>query len=186
MCNFCKHYKNLTALLLVAGMFTMFSSQASAQLWIGGGLVYGEAIENIGLQANGHLVVNEENKIRVGAYITYFFGDNVDLGDTEIKTNLFAINFNGHYMLVSSDQLILYGIGGINIGIVSIDIDGPGSQFIDLVNTSDSDTEIGLNIGGGVEYGVEFGRIYAELKYVLGGFDQLVIGAGVRIPLSGR
>ncbi len=183
MCNCCKNYKNLTAFLFMIGMFTMFSSQASAQLWFGGGLAYGEGIENLGLQANGHLVVNEENKIRLGADVTYFFGDKVNSGDTEIKTNLFAINFNGHYMLVSSDALILYGIGGLNIGFVSIDVDGPGSQFLGLVNTTS--TEIGLNIGGGVEYGVEFGRIYAELKYILGGFDQLVIGAGVRIPLAG-
>lgn len=183
MCNCFKNYKNVSAFLFVFALFTMVSTQASAQLWFGGGLVFGEGIENLGLQANAHLVVNEENKLRIGADITYFFTDNVDLGDTEIKTSLFAINVNGHYMLVNADQLILYGIGGLNIGFVNVEATGAVSEFLNFVDTSD--TEIGLNVGAGVEYGVPFGRVYGELKYVLGGFDQLVFGAGVRIPISG-
>ena len=56
----CKKLKNIAALLVVFGSFMMFSSTASAQLWLGAGLVFGEGVENLGLQANGHLVVNED------------------------------------------------------------------------------------------------------------------------------
>ena len=184
MCNCYKKLKGASAFVFVFALFSLFSTEASAQLWFGGGLVFGSEIENIGLQANGHLVVNEENKLRIGADITYFFTDKASVDELELKTSVFAINVNGHYMLVSSDVLILYALGGLNFGFVSVDASGPASQFLDLVDTND--TEIGLNIGGGVEYGVPFGRVYAELKYVLGGFDQLVIGGGVRIPISGN
>ncbi len=180
--NYC--FKKLPGIFVLAfAMFTLFSSQASAQLWFGGGLVFGAEIENIGLQANGHLVVNEENKLRIGADITYFFTDKASVDDFELKTSVFTINVNGHYMLVNSDLIILYAIGGLNFAFVSVEASGPASQFLDLVDTND--TEIGLNIGGGLEYTVPFGRVYGELKYVLGGFDQLVIGGGVRIPISG-
>ncbi len=183
MYNCFKKWNKVPAFLFVFALSMMFSSQASAQLWFGGGLVYGGEVENIGVQANAHLVVNEENKIRIGADITYFLTDKVSAGETEIKTSVFAINVNGHYMLVTSEQLILYAIGGLNFGFVSVDVSGLGSQFINFVD--DTSTELGLNVGGGVEYTVPFGRVYGELKYVLGGFDQLVIGAGVRIPISG-
>ncbi len=183
MCNCFKKWNNLAAFLTVFAFFMMFSMQASAQMWFGGGLVFGEGIENLGLQANGHLVVNEENKIRVGADITYFFPNKSSILDAELKTSIFAINVNGHYMLVTSEQLIFYAIGGLNFGFVSFEYDGVGGEFFSLVD--ESSTEIGINVGGGLEYGTDFGRIYAELKYVLGGFDQLVIGAGVRIPIGG-
>ena len=183
MCNSFKKMPGIAAFMAVFALFTFLSTEASAQLWFGGGLVFGSEVENLGLQANGHLVVNEENKIRVGADITYFFSDKASSGDLEVKTNIFAINVNGHYMLVDSDLLILYALAGLNFGFVNVEVSGPGSQFAELFDTND--TEIGLNAGGGVEYTVPFGRIYGEVKYVLGGFDQLVIGGGVRIPISG-
>ena len=178
-----KKWNNVVAFLFVFALFTMLSTQASAQFWFGGGIVYGGGVENIGVQGNAHLVVNEENKIRIGADITYFLTDKASAGGTEVKTNVFAINVNGHYMIVTSEELILYGIGGLNFGFVSVEVSGLGSEFLNFVDSSS--TELGINVGGGVEYAVPFGRVYGELKYVLGGFDQVVIGAGVRIPISG-
>ncbi len=175
-------FKKLSCIFVLAfAMFTLFSSEASAQLWFGGGLVYGAEINNIGVQANGHLVVNEENKLRIGADITYFLREKNSFAGIDVKTNVFTINVNGHYMLVTSDIMILYALGGLNLAFVSQEVDGVASEF---VNEFGDDTEIGLNIGGGLEYTVPFGRIYGELKYSVGGFDQLAIGAGVRIPIT--
>ena len=181
MFNCFKERKNASAFLFVFLLFMTFSTQASAQFWFGGGLVYGEGIERLGVQANANLVVNEDQKIRIAGDLTYFLVDKSSALDVEFKTRVFTINANGHYMLVSSDQIVVYGIGGLNFAIVSVSASGAGSQFIDLLDTNS--TEVGLNIGGGLEYELDFGRVYGELKYVLGGFDQVVIGAGVRIPI---
>jgi hypothetical protein len=176
-------WRMLSAVFLLLGVVALIPTTASAQLWFGGGLVYGAEIENLGIQANGHLVVNEENKLRIGADVTFFFPEKATAAGIEVKTNLFAINVNGHYMLVNAELLVLYAIGGLNLSFVTFDVDGPASELVFLNNGSE--TELGLNIGGGVEYEVPFGRIFGELKYVLGGFDQLEIAAGVRIPVAG-
>ncbi len=182
MFNCFKKRNNASAFLFVFLLFMTFSTQASAQFWFGGGLVYGEGIQRVGVQANANLVVNEENKIRVAGDITYFLVDKSSAPGIELKTRVFTINANGHYMFVSADNIVVYGIGGLNFAIVSITASGPVSELVDLLSANS--TEVGLNIGGGLEYELEFGRVYGELKYVLGGFDQLVIGAGVRIPIS--
>ena len=159
----------------------MAPGTANAQIFIGGGLVFGADIENLGLQANGHFVVNEEKKLRIGANLTFFFPEKTSTAVGDITTNLFAINVDGHYMFVNAEDLIMYAIGGLNLSFVNID--APTITGIGAFDTSASD--LGINIGGGVEYTVPFGRAYAELKYTVGGFDQLEIGAGVRIPLAG-
>lgn len=64
----------------------------------------------------------------------------------------------------------MYGLAGLNITTVS-------PAF-----TDDSETEAGINVGIGTEYYLDFLSIYGELKYVLSDFDQLVLGAGARIP----
>lgn len=183
-----KKWQNLSAILFVFALSFGLTNQATAQFWFGGGLVYGEGIENLGLQVNGNLVVNEENKIRIGGDLTYFFSSkstlNTTLGSTETKVSLFAINVNGHYLLVDTETITFYPIAGINLGFVSTEIEGIGSEFSAFVG--DDGTEIGLNIGAGLEYTLEFGgRVFGELTYALGGFEQLVIAAGVRIPILG-
>lgn len=177
-------WRTLPAALIVLAVIFSAPNTALAQMYFGGGLVYGAEIENVGIQANGHLVVNEENKLRIGADATFFLPEKATAAGIEVKSKLFTINVNGHYMLVDSETLILYAIGGLNLGFVSVDVDGPADEIF-LFGSGASDTELGLNIGGGLEYEVPFGRVYAEVKYVVGGFDQLVIGGGVRFPLAG-
>ena len=183
------YYKRWTffAALLVVFAFTP-SNKANAQFWIGGGLVYGETI---GVQANGHLVVNEDNNLRIGANISYFLREksdiNIDSFEGEVKANLVELNVNGHYMLVNGETSILYAIGGLSFGFVSSDVSGASPEIQQALETfvESSETDIGINIGGGLEIDVPFGRAYGEVKYVLGGSNELVIGAGVRIPILG-
>ena len=180
MCNCFKTWRNVSAIMLLLGITSLMPETASAQMFLGGGLVYGADIESLGLQANGHLVVNEENKLRIGADITYYFPKKTDTAFGDITTNIFAIDVNGHYMFVTSEELIMYAIGGLNLAIVSLDLPGGTSTFVD-----NSGSDLGINLGGGLEFALPFGRFYAELKYTVGGFDQLEIGAGVRVPLLG-
>ena len=175
-----KCWQLFAACLFLLGAMAAPFQTASAQIYIGGALVYGADIKNLGLQANGHLVVNEENKLRVGANLTFFFPEKTSTPAGDITTNLFAINVDGHYMFVTSEELILYAIGGLNLSFVEVDAPTVAGFVFDA-----SSSDLGINLGGGVEYTVQFGRIFGELKYTVGGFDQLQIDAGVRIPILG-
>src|SRR5699024_365082 len=144
--------------------------QSEGDVNIGVGLIYGSQVESIGLKVDGYYTINEN--FRAGAEIGYFFPDKTTIFGTEIKTNYFSIDLNGHYIFYNEDELMAYGLAGLNI--LSISVSGGG--------TSNSDSEVGLNLGAGIEYAVDFGNLFGELKFagIGGDADQLVIAAGVR------
>ena len=167
------------ALLLVTR--SLLPDAALAQWYIGGGLLYGRAP---GLQANTYFVIGDKNRLRLGADASFNLFEsetimvNVNGADIEesVKFDLFATDVNGHYMLVATHKLNLYALTGLNLTFKKYDESAVPSR---------KDFEIGLNLGGGLEYGVPLGRIYGELKYVVG-YSQLVGGVGIRLPLLGR
>lgn len=161
--------------VLIIGFIFFSSTQATAQdadsdVKLGVGLIYGNQIENLGLRADGYYRVNDE--FRAGVALGYFFPDNTTFGDV----NWFEIDFNGNYILNQEDDLMLYGLAGLNFLIQTVNFDAGGSE---------SQTELGLNLGGGLEYKVDFGSIFGELKFagIGGDADQLVLGGGLRFAL---
>jgi len=180
--------KKLIALtvLLISGV--LITTQASAQdgtIKVGGGLMYGSGVFNgggninnhLGLRVNGYYTINED--FRAGADIGYFFPDE----QGGLKVSVWELNLNGNYMFYQDDSqgLSAYGLAGLNF--LSIKTDYNSSGQYGSYSGSGSDTKTGLNLGVGGEYAVNFGVIYAELKYVLSDADELVLGAGVRLPI---
>lgn len=172
--NSSKKCVSIFALLLAMFFVT---NPANAQFWAGLGLFYGGDIEAIGIQANGVYVLDEERGINLAGDLTLYFPDEVP----GVDVSLFTINANGHYVFTTTETLMAYAIGGINIAIVEV-----GVNFGAFGTTSASNTEIGLNAGAGVEYDIGFGYLFGEAKLVLGGFSQLVAGGGLRVPIGGN
>lgn len=161
----------LALIVLTTGI--SYAQDGGSQISVGGGLSYGEQIDKIGIKADGYYSITEE--IRVGADLVYYFPDKVTILGTEITTNYFAININGNYIFYDEDQFMAYGLAGLNILSISSEAGG----------TSSSTSEAGLNLGAGGEYALDFGNIFAELKFagIGGDADQFVVGAGVRFPI---
>lgn len=158
---------------LIIGMVLVSNSYSMAQdneVKLGAGLIYGSEIEQLGIRADGYYRINEE--FRIGGALGYFFPNDYGAGDL----TWFEIDLNGNYIFYEEEEWTIYGLAGLNIMIISIDPD---------IGDSDSNSEIGLNIGGGLEYAVDFGAVFGELKFAgLGGdADQLVLGGGVRFAL---
>jgi len=142
-----------------------------------GALGFDEIDNNIGLRAEVLYPVNE--KIRLVGDFTFFFPKE----SGNVQATVLGVNFNGHYQLYSEDKLNVYGLGGINIAILSIDF--PNQDGNDLGGLDDSTSEFGLNLGAGAEYALDFGNLFGELKFagVGGNADQLVFGLGVRFNI---
>lgn len=151
--------------LLILATSTSFAQDGDIK--IGGGLIYGSEIEQLGLRADGYYSISED--WRAGVALGYFFPKN--------DINWFEIDLNANYVFHSDEDLSVYAIGGLNFMIVSFDIPGAGSN---------SNSEFGINLGGGLEYGIDFGSLFGELKYagIGGDADQLVIGAGLRFNVN--
>ncbi len=169
-------YRAVVTASLFAFAFSLKPVQAQeGAIQIGPGLVYGNQVERLGVKADGTYSINEN--IRAAADFTLFFPEKTDLGGgNELTTTWMALNFNAHYIFYSQDEISAYGLGGLNIAILRASVTG---------GNSNSESELGLNLGAGVEYTADFGNLFGELTLagLAGDADQLVIGGGVRFPL---
>lgn len=141
----------------------LVSLSASAQKGeqnIGAHVLYGTQKSNIGLGVKYQNCITDV--IRLEA-----------VGDYYLETDgfsMFDVNINGHYLFPLSDKITAYPLVGIN--------------YTNWKNGG-SDSSIGLNIGGGVQYKlVDKICIGAELKYqTVNGFSTPIVGAGVIFTL---
>ncbi len=163
----------LLSITLAYNTTNIYAQDATEGIVFGPGIAYGDGVENLGISVDGYYPIND--KIRAGVGLTYFFPDKQTIFGTEFTSKFFALDLNANYFFYSKDAISAYGLGGINILFLSVE----GGGF------SDSDNEMGLNLGIGGEYALDFGDIFAEVKItgIAGDADQLVIGAGVRFGL---
>ncbi len=158
----------LTSCLLFGLLVTlnMNSYAQEGRIQVGPGLAYGGEAENLGISVDGYYTINEE--FRAGAAFTYFFPKN--------DVNQYAFDLNGNYIFHNEEELMAYAIAGLNIFSWNYDIEG----------VDDSDSELGLNLGAGIEYALDFGNLFGELKFagIGGDADQIVLGAGVRFDIQ--
>ncbi|MDX1592318.1 MAG: outer membrane beta-barrel protein [Balneolaceae bacterium] len=171
-----------TALVL---MFSGMTDQAFAQtekgdIKLGAGLVFGSGVgfgdldNDLGIRVDGSYMFTED--IRGAADFTFFFPKSEGGG----KVTVWELNFNGHYLFVNDEDANVYGLAGLNVTGISVESDSEFGSF------SSSDSEIGLNIGAGGEYDLDFAWLFGEVKF--GGIghdaDQFSVAAGLRIPLG--
>lgn len=155
------------------------------------GLAFGTGIggfggfdNDLGIRADGYYAFTPE--IRAGGDFTFYFPDSQSesFGNEtwETKLTVWELNLNGHYIFLDEDGLIVYALGGINITGISISQSG-STQFGDFGGDT-SDSEFGLNLGGGLEYNLDFADLFAEAKLgnLGGNANQFVLGAGLRLP----
>jgi hypothetical protein len=120
-----------------------------------------------GINALGLVGITE--KIDVEAGFDYFFPSSVDILGMEMKSTLMTINVNGRYNF-TEDKTVFYGLAGLNYGMASATVMG----------TKVTDSEMGLNIGGGVDLKLSdsFG-LYGQVGYTVGGADQVFVHVGL-------
>lgn len=159
------------------GMPALAESMQDMQ-YIGFGLAYGSEVEKLGLQLMYLYFISA--KLGLGGDITFFLPDKFNGFGIETKANWLAFNVLARYILYQTATLHAYAMGGLNLSVVRVKVEGLGQS------QSNSDSELGLNVGGGLAYALGFAALYAELSYVFGNADQLVLAAGLRFALGGR
>ncbi len=171
--------KRLISFLFAAILSVSLSTNVSAQVSIGGGIVYGFDIEEIGIQASG--TYNLSPEMRIGGDIIYWLvGDESIMGESWSSTFV-EVNANFNYIFYDENDLSIYGLGTLGIHYASFDYDFSFNGFDE--SFSESDTELGLGLGVGFEYNLGSVVLYSEPRIFLTGFDQFALSAGVRVPL---
>ncbi len=152
---------------------TEANAQKRGEMAAGAQLVYGtgDGLSNFGLGAKFQW--NVIDNLRLEPSFNYFFEKDM--------VNMWDLSANAHYQFSLSDSFVAYPLAGISVMGVSVDVPEFDLGYgYSVGGGSASDTEIGFNIGGGVDYNVTKNiAINLEAKYKIGGdWSRLVIAAG--------
>lgn len=148
------------------------NAQEKGDMAAGAHIAYGtgDSYSNFGLGAKFQW--NIIKQLRLEPSFTYFLKkDYVSMWD---------LSLNAHYLFPIGDNLRVYPLAGVGMlgskASVSVDLGEWGNY-----GASASDTEFGINLGGGVDYLLTDKLILnAEIKYKIGDvWDRLIISAGV-------
>lgn len=168
--------RNISTLIMFVLTFSAATTYAQVSS-AGVGLMYGSEIEQLGVR--GDVVYQINDDFRAVADLGIFFPEKNDFGGgVESKVTWWEINANGNYLYYRDDTrgFMAYALAGLNFATVKVSFEGTTPTN----NIEDSETEVGLNIGTGMEYALGFANLFAEVKYVLGDADQLNLGLGFR------
>ena len=145
-------------ILLIVFVVSALCSYGQAR--VGGGLSYGTEIEEMGLNLTGEFFLKD--KVALTPEINYFFTDN--------NITFWTFNADVHYYFNKSSQASFYGLAGLN--------------FASISNNNNSNTELGLNLGAGVNFELNKSFTpFAQIKLVTGDADQGVFSFGLRFDI---
>lgn len=125
-----------------------------------------------GLGINAGVEYFATDVISVAPSFTYFFPSSVTFFGTEIETKPSSLNVDGRYYF-GDGEAQLYGLAGLSFAFAKTTVGGE----------SQSDSEVGLNLGGGLQYPLSDGMfLNGQVKYNTP-YEQLVLNAGITFSL---
>ena len=184
----------LFGLLLTASFSSVFAQDS---IRLGGQVIYGTNINTIGIGAIGEIPVYD--KVVLSPSFSFYLPKK----DGPLKTSMFELNGNLNYELVNENKVYVYAIGGLNFSSITSKVDysnnsstSPNASMLSMpsmstmasvvggnqVQTTDNRIGVNLGIGSNFDMGKSF-LPFGEIKYILSGFDRLVIAAGVKFDL---
>ena len=96
----------------------------------------------------------------------------------EGDVTIFTVDLNGHYVFPTEGTISPYAGAGLGITSVSVDVDTPVGSF------GADDSDVGLNLVGGVEFQAGSVRPFAQGQLTVGGdFDRFGITGGILFAL---
>ncbi|MDA7501695.1 outer membrane beta-barrel protein [Chitinophagales bacterium] len=152
--------KNLLKIAFLATILFCAGNTLDAQTKVGGGLTY-SLKEGVGIGINARAAFGITETIDIVPSLNFFFPE---------VGSLMGFNGDVHYNIEAGDALNVYPLAGLNYTRVSANGFSAG--------------EIGFNLGGGASFAVSDNLDgFAEVKYVVGDFDQLAITVGILFGL---
>jgi len=160
-------------LALIVLLSILFNGQAVSQILLGGGPLYGDDIEEIGINLRAYTFIGD--KICFGPEFTAFGKHNTIIGGEDAEIGLWEANFNGHYIFEVSEGLGLYPVAGFNYSREIEKVEG---------HTDVIEDAFGLNFGFGVHYEYEKMIFYAEYDHLFSDLRQNSFTVGVLFHLG--
>lgn len=157
--------KILLGIFAFIALLSFTKQEAKAQWSLGPVLGYGFEAEYPYLGARLWYDVNKQ--WRIAPEFTYYLEGNEFFG-------FWAFDANAHYLIIQSPTGLFYALGGFQLAGVTI-----SNGF-----TSETETELGINLGVGGETPVSpTASLFGEMKITIAGFDQVALAVGARFAL---
>ena len=148
---------------------------AQAQIGLGAQLNWGDDVD-LGVGVRGTYTLPTTFPLEVIGSFDYFFPS---VGVSGIDVNYWEINANVVYLFsISSAVVAPYAGTGLNFAHASVS----STEFLD---TSVSDSEMGLNILGGAKFNLGQVMPFGELRVELGGGEEFIFTAGAMVTVGG-
>lgn len=147
----------LICFALIFALNPLKTSAQTGDISVGGGLVYGFDVEELGIQVGGTYRFNPS--FRIGADLLYWFNDNVER---------YGVNANLNYVFHHRRDLLLYGLGTVGLHVLDAD---------------QNNSELAFGVGAGLEYDLRGPVLFSELNFYINGFDQAILAVGLRYRL---
>lgn len=166
--------KQLVFTFLLFIVFLSAGTNAHAQK-IGLGFMYGDQIENVGARLEAQYRFHNLFRFTgdIAAYLTKEFEQQGG------KWNWWAVNTNLDFVFLDVGLFRSYALVGANYANLMHRLPNSGGRQID--------SQMGLNVGGGLEYKTSFGSLYGEYRYTFTKetFQQYEINTGLRFYIGG-
>lgn len=162
--------------ILFAGLFVLNQSVEAQRITAGGGVGFGSKSEDLNFQVNLYHRLSTL-PLRIGGDVGY----SRPRSSSATRTDLIDSNLNVHFMAVDHELISLYALTGLNV------LHSRFRTELDDETIRENQTDLGWNVGAGGELDIgDVGRVFAEVKYIIGSEreDKWILGAGVRVSLS--
>lgn len=115
--------------------------------------------------------------LHISPSFSFFYPEITETGNDKTIVTAMMFDINGHYTITSSGIFQLYGLAGLNILIA-----WKTDKYQDAENFGESDNAPGINAGAGAGITItENIELFAEIKYIIGKYDQLTVNAGILV-----
>ena len=139
-------------ILFIISVIALFSLSTTAQWRYGGGLTLGSKMgmdddfsDKMGFGIHGRADYTINEKFSIAGGLTYFFPS----APSGIDLTYWKLAADAHYTFMKED-FSLYGLAGLGYNYAKVKWEGFGSA---------DDSEIGLDIGAGINFNKFFGEI---------------------------
>jgi opacity protein-like surface antigen len=155
-----------TGVAVLAAALALTAFPAQAQVVYGGGAIYAAdpGPPDLGIQGGVYVgLASVLPGLRLGGdmelYLPHTRSDTGFGASFESTLNIMGVNANAQYFFLRGG-VHAYGLVGMGYTRMSAQLIQNGQT------TNEAETNLGVNLGGGVELPVTFGRLYAEGKIV--------------------
>ena len=162
--------KKVLFTLAVLGALSFTTAQAQTRLGLMLGV--GTEIDQPAIGGNAEFFITK--KLALAPSLLFYFPES----HGNWKYSWYEVNFDAHYYFYNKNIFEFYGVGGLNYTHFTVKYK-PNDE-------KDGEGDIGLNIGGGINFDLKAKGIlpFSEIKYIFEDIDQAVIVAGIKFTLN--